>query len=71
MNGKHILRVMRQIGLRAIYSVPRATIVDKQNAKYSYALKGILIKQPHQVCQVDITYLRTDHGFMYVNALIH
>ena len=70
VNGKHILRVMRQMGLRAIYPGPRTTIVDKQHYKYPYALKGMTINKPHQVWQIDITYLRTDHGFMYMNALI-
>jgi putative transposase len=70
VNGKHILRVMRQMGLRAIYPCPRTTIVDKQHYKYPYALRGMVINKPHQVWQIDISYLRTDHGFMYMNALI-
>jgi putative transposase len=28
------------------------------------------ITKPHQAWQIDITYLRTEHGFMYMNALI-
>jgi putative transposase len=70
VNGKHILRVMRQMRLRAIYPCPRTTIVDKQHYKYPYALRGMVINKPHQVWQIDISYLRTDHGFMYMNALI-
>lgn len=70
VNGKHILRVMRQMALRAIYPGPRTTIVDKQHYKYPYALRGMVINKSHQVWQIDISYLRTDHGFMYMNALI-
>jgi len=66
VNGKHILRLMRQMGLRAIYPGPRTTIVDKQHYKYPYALRGMAINKPHQVWQKNISYLRTDHGFMYL-----
>ena len=54
VNGKHILRVMRQMGLRAIYPCARTTIVDKQHYKYPYALRGMVINKPHQVWQIDI-----------------
>jgi len=70
INGKHVLRLMRQMGLRAIYPKPKTTVVDKGHYKYPYVLKDMAITKPHQVWQIDITYLRTDHGFMYMNALI-
>lgn len=38
--------------------------------KYPYLLRNLGIIRPHQVWQVDITYLRTNYGFMYMNALI-
>jgi putative transposase len=70
VNGKHVLSLMRQMGLRAIYPKPRTTMVNKDNYKYPYALKDMAITNPHQAWQIDITYLRTEHGFMYMNALI-
>lgn len=70
VNGKHVLRLMRQMGLRAIYPKPRTTLVNKDHYKYPYVLKDMAITKPHQAWQIDITYLRTDHGFMYMNALI-
>ncbi len=70
VNGKHVLRLMRQMGLRAIYPKPRTTLVNKDHYKYPYVLKDMAITEPHQAWQIDITYLRTEHGFMYMNALI-
>lgn len=70
VNGKHVLRVMRQMELRSIYPKPKTTIVNKAHEKFPYLLNNMLITKPHQVWQIDITYLRTDHGFMYMNALI-
>jgi putative transposase len=70
VNGKRVLRLMRELGLRAIYPAPRTTILDKKAYKHPNLLKDLIVTQPHQVWQIDITYLRTDHGFMYLNALI-
>lgn len=70
INSKCVLRLMRQMGLRAIYPSPKTTVVDKDHNKYPYVLKDMVITKPHQAWQIDITYLRTDHGFMYMNALI-
>ena len=70
VNGKHVLRLMRQMGLRAIYPKSRTTLVNKDHYKYPYVLKDMAITEPHQAWQIDITYLRTEHGFMYMNALI-
>lgn len=70
VNGKHVLRIMRQMELRAIYPKLKTTIVNKAHEKFPYLLNNMVISKPHQVWQIDITYLRTDHGFIYMNALI-
>lgn len=70
VNGKHVLRLMRQMGLRAICPGPKTTLRDKTHYKYPYALKNMVISRAHQAWQIDITYVRTEHGFMYMNALI-
>lgn len=70
VNGKRVLRLMRRQGLCAIYPAPRTTVVDQGQRKYPYALKDLVVTKPHHVWQMDITYLRTDRGFMYLNALI-
>lgn len=70
VNGKRVLRVMREMGLRAIYPGPKTTLRDTSNVIHPYALRGLTITHPHQVWQVDITYLRTHSGFIYLTAVI-
>lgn len=70
VNGKRVLRVMREMGLRAIYPAPKTAVRDSSNAIYPYALRRLTITHPHHVWQVDITYLRTHSGFIYLTALI-
>jgi len=70
VNSKRILRLMRVMGIRAIYPGPKTTVRNPAHFKYPYLLEGMVITRPYQVWQIDITYLRTDHGFMYMNALI-
>lgn len=70
VNHKRILRLMRMMNICAIYPGPKTTISNASHKKHPYLLGGMGITHPHQVWQVDITYLRTNHGFMYMNALI-
>lgn len=70
INRKSILRLMREMNLKAIYPGPRTTVPHSGDATYPYLLKDMMITRPHQVWQVDITYLRTNHGFLYLTALI-
>lgn len=70
VNLKCVLRLMRLMNLSAIYPKPKTTIRDKQHQVYPYLLKGLEIVHPHQAWQVDITYLWTPQGFMYLCALI-
>ncbi len=61
---------MNEMNLHAIYPRPNTSKKDKKDAVFPYLLNNLLINRPHQVWQVDITYLRTQHGFMYLVALI-
>ena len=70
VNHKRILRLMQEMGLCAIYPGPKTTVRHASHKKYPYLLRGMTITRPHQVWQTDITYLRTNHGFIYMNALI-
>lgn len=70
INGKKVLRLMKELGLKALYPKPRTTIINRKDYKYPNVLKNFIPTQPHQAWQIDITYLRTEHGFMYLNALI-
>lgn len=69
-NHKRVQRLMNEMNLHAIYPRPNTSKKDKNSAVFPYLLGNLLINRPHQVWQVDITYLRTKHGFMYLVALI-
>ena len=61
---------MREMDLYAIYQRPNTSIKNKENVVFPYLLEGLVSIKPHQVWQVDITYLRTTKGFMYLVAII-
>jgi putative transposase len=70
INRKKVLRLMRSLGLKAIYAKPRTTIINKDHQKFPYLLRDLEINQVNQVWSVDITYIKTPRGFVYLVALI-
>lgn len=69
-NHKRVQRLMREMDLYAIYPRANTSIRNNEHAVFPYLLKGLVLTKPHQVWQVDITYLRTTKGFMYLVAII-
>ena len=70
VNHKRVARLMRKMGLQAVYPRPRISIPDLQHKKYPYLLRGLAITHPNQVWSTDITYIPMPHGFMYLVAII-
>lgn len=70
VNRKRVLRLMKEMNLRAIYPGPNTSKRSFKDMVYPYLLKDMAIIRVNMVWQVDITYLRTDGGFMYLVALI-
>jgi putative transposase len=70
VNGKRVARLMREMGLRAIYPKRRLSIADRQHRKYPYLLLGLAITRPDQVWATDITYIRLPRGFCYLTAVM-
>ena len=70
VNVKRVRRLMRLMGIEAIYPHPRTTIAAPENKKYPYLLRGLEIDHPNQVWEMDITYIPMRHGFMYLAAII-
>lgn len=70
VNRKKVQRLMLELGLKAIYPKPKTTILDQQSKSYPYLLSELTIERPHQVWQVDITYLRLPGGFVYLKMCI-
>lgn len=70
INRKKVQRLMKLLGIRAIYPGPNTSKRNHAEMVHPYLLKGLNIDRPHKVWQVDITYLRVNGGFVYLIALI-
>lgn len=70
VNPKRIRRLMRLMGLEAIYPKPRLSVTAKEHKKYPYLLRGVVIERPDQVWCADITYIRLAAGFVYLVAIM-
>ncbi len=70
VNRKRVQRLMRRMGLEAIYRKPRTSIPGAGHKVYPYLLRGLPISRPNQVWATDITYVGLRHGFLYLAAII-
>ncbi len=70
VNPKRVRRLMRLMGLEAVYPRPRTTIPAAEHKIYPYLLRGFSITQPNQVWCADITYVPMPRGYMYLVAIM-
>lgn len=70
VNRKKVQRLMRLMGIIAIYPKPRTSLANKAHVVYPYLLKNITIERPNQVWVSDITYLPMHRGFCYLVAIM-
>jgi len=70
VNHKRVERLMRLMGLQAVYPRRRLSIPSKEHKIYPYLLRGVEIKQPDEVWSADITYIRMLRGFLYLVAIM-
>jgi len=70
VNRKRVQRLMRAMGLEAIYPKPRLSAAGKGHKVYPYLLRGVTIERADQVWSTDITYVPMTTGFMYLAAVI-
>jgi putative transposase len=70
VNRKRVQRLMRVMGLEAIYPKPRLSLAGTGHRIYPYLLRGVKIERPDQVWSTDITYVPRASGFMYLAAVI-
>jgi putative transposase len=69
--GRHrVRRLMRLMGLEAIYQAPRTSEPHPAHRVYPYLLKGLAIERPNQVWCADITYIPVQRGFLYLVAVM-
>lgn len=70
VNHKRVRRLMRLMGLEAVYPKPRLSLSDQAHKKYPYLLRDLIIEYCDQVWCTDITYIRMLHGFVYLVAIM-
>jgi putative transposase len=70
VNRKRVRRLMRVMGLEAIYQKPNTSRGHPDHKVYPYLLRGLIIDRPNQVWCADITYIPMAKGFVYLVAVM-
>src|SRR5258708_26975444 len=70
VNRKRIARLMRLMGLEAVYPKPKLSQPGESHRIYPYLLKDLPIERVNQVWSTDITYIRMAQGFCYLVAVM-
>jgi len=70
VNRKRVQRLMRLMGLEAVYPKPRLSVPGRGHRIFPYLLRNVRIERPDQVWSADITYIPMAAGFMYLAATI-
>ena len=70
VNEKRVRRLLRLMGLEAIYPKPRLSLAAPGHQIYPYLLRGVKVERVNQVWSSDITYVRLLGGFVYLVAII-
>jgi putative transposase len=69
--GRHrVRRLMRLMGLEAIYQAPRTSAAHPEHRIYPYLLRNLEVNRPNQVWCADITYIPVQRGFLYLVAIM-
>ncbi len=63
-------RLMRLLGLQAVYRAPRTSAPHLGHRVYPYLLRGLAIERPNHVWCADITYIPVRRGFLYLVAIM-
>ena len=70
VNRKRITRLLRLMGLEAIYPKPHLSDPGAVSQKYPYLLRNVTIDRLNYVWSTDITYIRLSKGFVYLVAIL-
>jgi putative transposase len=70
INRKKVQRLMRQLGIQAVYAKPNTSQPHPKHPTWPYLLKGLDIKRANQVWCADITYIPMQKGFLYLVAIM-
>jgi len=70
VNEKRVRRLLRLMGLEAIYPKPKLSQPGQGSVIYPYLLRGVEIERVNQVWSADITYIRMARGWLYLVAVM-
>jgi putative transposase len=70
LNRKRVVRLLRLMGIEAIYAKPRTSLPEPGHQIYPYLLRDVEVTGPDQVWCSDITYVPMAAGFMYLVAVM-
>lgn len=70
VNRKRVQRLMRLMGLQAIYPRRKTSVAHPEHKIFPYLLRGVRIVRPNQVWSSDITYIPMSRGFMFLVAVL-
>jgi putative transposase len=70
INRKRLQRLMRKMGIMVIYPRKKLSTPHPDHKIYPYLLRGLNINHPNHVWCTDITYIRLNHGFVYLVAIM-
>lgn len=70
VNAKRIRRLMRLMGLEAVYQKPRLSQRNPNHKVYPYLLRDVKVERPDQVWCTDITYIPMHRGWVYLVAIL-
>ena len=70
VNRKRVMRLMRAMGIYALYPKPKTSIGNITHKIYPYLLRDMTVSYANQVWATDITYIPMKSGFLYLVAII-
>ena len=70
INRKRVQRLMRLMGVEAIYPKPNLSLRNLEHRIYPYLLRNLAVIRPNQVWCSDITYIPTPTGFVYLTVIM-
>ena len=69
-NVKRVRRLMKLIGIKAIFPHKKLSVLGQAEYKHPYLLRGLDIDHRNHVWSTDISYIPMKRGFMYLYAII-
>lgn len=67
---RHVARLMRLMGIEALYRKKKTTKRNPEHSVFPYLLRGLTIERPNQVWAADISYIPMRRGFLYLFAIL-